>query len=173
MARQLDPLSLAIATDNGEILYFSRQYDRSIQKLRDVQQMEPGFIRSHIIVNAYTAKGMFSEAFADIEQWRKTIDQPWSWAELAYVSGRSGHVRDARSAVNKLLELNKHQPIDASLLFWAYTGMGDREHAFEWLEKAYGQRANILLRLRVDPAFDSLRGDPRFQNFLARVHLAD
>jgi hypothetical protein len=51
--------------------------------------------------------------------------------------------------------------------------MGYKERAFAWLEKAYDQRSNILTRLKVDPAFDSLRDDPRFQDLLSRVHLAN
>jgi TolB-like protein/Flp pilus assembly protein TadD len=173
LARQLDPLSLIIAADNGEILHFSRQYDLAIQKLREVQEMEPGFPRAHVVIHAYVEKRMFKEALADIEQLRKTSHGPWILAETAYVYGRSGRPVDAQRPINKLLELNRRQPIDASLLLWAYTGMGNKEQAFAWLEKAYDQHSNILTRIKVDPAFDSLRDDPRFQDILARVHLAN
>ena len=173
MARRLDPFSMIIATDNADILYYSRQYDLAIKKLREVQEMEPGFPRVHIVVHSYVEKGMFKEALADIEKWRDTTNEPWIWAELAYVYGRSGRTADAQHSVDRLLGMNKHQPLDASLFLWAYTGMGNKEQTFAWLEKAYDQHSNILTRLKVDPAFDPLRADPRFQELLARVHLAN
>ena len=69
-ARQLDPLSLIIAADNGAILYFSRQYDGAIEKWRSVLEMDPDFRRAHLISGAYVEKGMFSEALADTERVR-------------------------------------------------------------------------------------------------------
>jgi hypothetical protein len=116
---------------------------------------------------------MFKEALADIEQLRKTSNGPWISAETAYVYGRSGRSAEAQRIVDKLLEMNQHQKIDAALLVWVYTGMGNTEQAFAWLEKAYDQHSNILTRLKVDPAFDSLRDDPRFQSVLAQIHLTD
>ena len=173
MARRLDPLSMIIATDNGEILYDSRQYDLAIQKLREVQRIDPSLGRSHIIIHAYVRKGMFKEAFADIDQWRTTMDEPWIWAELASLAGQAGRPAEAQRAVDKLIELNRQQILDPSLFFWAYTGMGDKEKALAWLQRSYDQRSRILTRLKVDPAFDSLRDDPRFQSILSRIHLVD
>src|SRR5262249_23674025 len=63
-ARQLDPLSLIIAADNAAILYFSRQYDRSIEKFRAVLDMEPDFPRAHMVIFAYVGKGKFTDAMA-------------------------------------------------------------------------------------------------------------
>lgn len=171
-ARQLDPLALIIAVDNGEILYFSRQYDRAIQQFRAVNEMEPGFPRVHIVNFAYVEKGMFAEALADIETWRRADSStPWSWSVLAYTYGRAGQQADAQRALDKLLELNRRQQIAPAAFVWAYIGMGNKEQAFIWLEKAYSQHAN-LTTLKVDPIYDPLRSDPRFQDLLRRVGLA-
>jgi TolB-like protein/DNA-binding winged helix-turn-helix (wHTH) protein/Flp pilus assembly protein TadD len=171
-ARTLDPLSPIIAVDNGDILYLSRQYERAIQKLRSVEKMEPSLMRAHIVIHSYVEKGMFNEAQADMENWRKAEPGPWIWAELAYIYGRSGRKDDARRALEKLLALNRSQPIDAAPLVWAYAGMGNADQAFAWLEKAYQQHSNTLTRLKADPAFDALRSDPRLQDLLLRVGLA-
>jgi len=173
MARRLDPLSMIIAADNAEILHFSRQYDLAIQKLREIKEMDPRSTRVHIVIHPYVENGMFKEALTDIEDLRKVSNGPWILAETAYVYGRSGRTGYARREITKLLEMNRRQPLDASLFLWAYTGMGDKEQAFAWLQKAYDQHSNILTRLKVDPAFDSLRDDPRFQDMLTRVHLAN
>src|SRR5713226_4037357 len=89
-ARQLDPLSLIIATDKGAILYFSRQYDRAIEQFRAVLDMEPNFPRAHLLVFAYAQEGLFADALADIQKWRRIDNVPGSWAMEAYVYGRSG-----------------------------------------------------------------------------------
>jgi len=169
-ARQLDPLSLVIAVDNGAILYFSRQYDQAIQKLRAVQEMEPNFPRIHIVVFAYVEKGMYTEALADTKNWHEG-SSPWFWSVLAYTYGRAGQQPEAQRALDKLLELNRRQQIDPSALIWAYIGMGNKDQAVIWLEKAYSQHSS-LTTLKVDPIYDPLRSDPRFQDLLRRVGLA-
>jgi TolB-like protein/DNA-binding winged helix-turn-helix (wHTH) protein/Flp pilus assembly protein TadD len=170
-ARQLDPLSLIIAVDNGAILYFSRQYDQAIQEFRAVQEMEPNFPRVHIVVFAYVEKGMYAEALADTKNWREAGSSPWFWSVLAYTYGRAGQQPEAQRALDKLLELNRRQQIDPSALIQVYIGMGNKDQAFVWLENAYSQHSS-LTTLKVDPIYDSLRSDPRFQDLLRRVGLA-
>src|SRR5712692_8163675 len=90
-ARQLDPLSLIIATDNGAILYFSRQYGRAIEQFRTVLQKDPKFSRTSVIIYAYIEKAMFAEALADAERWRRVYGEgPWYWSTRAYIYGRAG-----------------------------------------------------------------------------------
>jgi tetratricopeptide (TPR) repeat protein len=168
-ARQLDPLSLIIVVDNGAILYFSRQYDQAIQKLRAVKEMEPDFPRIHIVVYAYIEKGMYAEALADTKNWREPSSSPWYWSALAYLHGRTGQQSEAQRALDKLLELNRRQQIDPALI-QAYIGMGDKDKAFNLLENAYSQHST-LTTLKVDPVYDPLRSDPRFQDLLRRVGL--
>ncbi len=172
-ARQLDPLSMIIAADNGVILYSSRQYDRAIEKFRAVLAMEPNFSRTGMVINAYVEKGLFADALADIEQRRRAVgDGPWCWLALAYVYGRSGQQVQARRALEKLEQLNRSQQIDPAVITWAYIAVGDKEQALAWLEKAYSQHSNALITLKVEPGYDSLRSDPRFQDLLRRVGLA-
>ena len=170
-ARQLDPLSLIIAVDNGAILYFSRHYDQAIQKFRAVKEMEPNFPRLHIVDFAYIEKGMYAEALADTKNWHEAGSSPWFWSMLAATYGRAGQQPEAQRALDRLLELNRRQQIDPSALIWAYIGMGNKEQAFVWLEKAYSQHSS-LTSLKVDPIYDPLRSDPRFQDLLRRVGLA-
>jgi len=171
-ARQLDPLSLIIAADNGAILYFSRQYDRAIEQFHTVLEMEPGFPRAHLVLYAYVEKGMYAEAVADIEKRGEPDDTPWKWSALAYVYGRSGQPVQARHALEKLEQLYRRQPMDPAAILSAYVGMGKNDQAFAWLEKAYAQHSSGLTSLKVDPGYDPLRNDPRFQDLLRRVGLA-
>jgi TolB-like protein/DNA-binding winged helix-turn-helix (wHTH) protein len=171
IARGLDPLSLIIATDNGAILYFSRQYDRAIDQLQTVLDMDPNFHKAHLVEHAYVQKGMFKEALDDLKKWR-TDDTPWILAEPAYVYGRSGQQALAKRALEKLEELDRRRQMDPAPILWAYLGMGNKEQSFAWLEKAYSQHSNALATLKVEPAYDPLRSDPRFEDLLRRVGLA-
>jgi tetratricopeptide (TPR) repeat protein len=168
-ARRLDPLSLIIAADNGAILYFARQYDRAIEKWRSVLQIDPDFPRAHVVVMAYVEKGMFPEAFADLEAQRHLLEAPVYWSTAAFIYGRAGRTPEARVAMDSLLRTAARQPIQAGVIAAAYIGLGDKEHAFEWLEHAYAQHSNDMTTLKVNPIYDPLRGDPRYRRLLERV----
>ncbi|HXP44811.1 MAG TPA: winged helix-turn-helix domain-containing protein [Candidatus Acidoferrales bacterium] len=169
-ARQLDPLSLIIAADNGAILYYARQYDRAIAQFMAVRQMDPEFSRAKLISYVYVQKGMFAEALSDTQKHSHGAN-PWQWSVLAYIQGRAGQKREAAGALRKLLDLNRRQPIDPMAIAAAHIGMGHNDAAVAWLETARAQHSNGLTALKVDPAYDPLRGDPRFQDLLRRVGL--
>ena len=172
-ARQLDPLSLIVASDNGAILYFSRQYDQAIAKWHSVRAMDPNFPRTGLMRFAYVEKGMFKEALADLEAHRPPADAPWYWFYLAYIYGRSGQVVEAQHALNKLLQLSQRQAVDPCVVALAYAGLRNKDQTLVWLEKGYAQHSNELTTLKVNPGYDFLRGDRRFNDLLRRVGLMD
>jgi len=169
-ARQLDPLSLIIGSDYGVILYLSRQYDRAIEQFRSVLDREPSFPRAHMVAYAYAEKGMYTEALADIENWRRLSDDPHSML-LAYVWGRAGQQVKARQALRNLQQSSQGDKSYAYSIAVAYLGIGDNEKAIKWLQKSYAEHT-ITTALRVDPVFDPLRSDPRFQELLRGMGLA-
>ena len=174
-ARQLDPLSLIIAADKGAILYFSRQYDRAIEQFRAVLDMDPNFPRAHMVLFAYVQKGQFAAALAEVENWRRVDDipSPWPWAAEAYVDGRAGKPAQAQRALEKLEQVNRQWHLDpAPMLALAYAGINNKDKAFAWLHKEYMEHSNAVTTLKVDPVYDSLRSDPRFQELLRGVRLA-
>jgi TolB-like protein/DNA-binding winged helix-turn-helix (wHTH) protein len=168
-ARQLDPLSLIIAADNGAILFFSRQYDRAIEQFRSVREMDPAFPRAGLLGSAYVQKGMLVEA---MKLNVPAADSPYYWSQEAYLYGRMGRLADAKHSLNSLFTLNRRQPADAALVARAYLGVDNKELALLWLEKAYAQRSYSMTALKVDPIYDPLRNEPRFQELLRRVGLA-
>ena len=171
-ARQLDPLSLIIATDNGSILYYARQYDRAIAQFRAVQEMEPNYPRTITSTAAYIEKGQFPDAIAELERWSRGSSGAWLWSWRAYVYGRAGQPVQAGQALEKLKQLYGQQHLGPDPMLWAYIGMGDKDQTFAWFEKAYADHSNALTSLRVNPAYDPLRSDPRFQELMRRVRLA-
>jgi TolB-like protein/DNA-binding winged helix-turn-helix (wHTH) protein/Flp pilus assembly protein TadD len=173
-ARRLDPLSLIIATDRGAILYFSRQYDRAIEQFQGVREMDPSFGRTHLVVDAYLQQGRFAEALANLEDWRRTSgDGIHISSRLVYLYGRMGQTDQARAELRKLEAVNRTQSLDPVPMALAYVGIGDKEAALRSLEKAYAERSNLLTALKVEPVYDPLRDDPRFQELLRRVGLAE
>jgi tetratricopeptide (TPR) repeat protein len=170
-ARKLDPLSLIIASDNAAIFYFSRQYDRAIARFRAVLDMDPGYTRAHLVIAAYAQKGQFAEALADIDVWRRVAgDRPWTAAWEAYVHGRAGDRVRAQEATRKAEQLCREWQVEPTqFMIVSYLGSGDKEQSLTLLERAVREHANIPIGLKVDPIYDPLRNNPRFENLLHRV----
>jgi TolB-like protein/DNA-binding winged helix-turn-helix (wHTH) protein/Tfp pilus assembly protein PilF len=174
-ARQLDPLSLIIPADAGILLLYSRQYDRALEKCRSVLDMDPHFARAAAcMLRVYEVKGMLEQALSWFDEPVRKIasDQPWYWSELAYIHSRSGTRSTAERALQTALRLNRPGQTDPATIVVAYLGLDRKDQAFSWLEKAYAQHSNAMTGLKVDPIYDPLRGDPRFQQLLHRVGLA-
>jgi TolB-like protein/DNA-binding winged helix-turn-helix (wHTH) protein/Tfp pilus assembly protein PilF len=180
-ARQLDPLSLIIATDHAVILYYSRQYDRAIEQFRAVREMEPDFPRAGLIVNAYVADGHFADAVAQLESPAgvrfKAASPPAFFATETYIYGRWGrHPEAVREFAKFEAELKRHPsdsnslPIESWMLLESYLGMQRNDDAIAVLEKAFALRTSALISIKVDPMCDPLRNAPRFQDLLSRAH---
>ena len=173
-ARQLDPLSVIIARDHGTILYFSRQYDRAIEQFRAVRQMDPDFPRSGGFIEAYVQREQFADALAELDKPRTYGSAVWYWSYLAYVCGHSGQRAQAQRALARLELLARRSPSDLTLpLLVAYVGTDRKDEVIALLQKAYSEHSGVLTTIKVDPHYDPLRSDPRFQDLLRRVGLAD
>ena len=172
VARQLDPLSLIIATDHAVILFHAGQYDRAIDQFRSVLELDPDFPRAHIIEAAYAENGMVAEALADLETQRSKLEPHWYWFSLARIYTVSGQTAQARHAAQEFLRLSPRDGVQPSIMAAAFLAMGDREQAFAWLEKAHAEHDNGLTGLKVGRSWEPLRNDPRFQSLLRRVGLA-
>jgi len=172
-ARQLDPLSLIVATDHGAILFFARQYDRAIAQLHGVLDIDPSFDRARgIMIYAYAQQGRFAEALREIEQPHLPPDDPWAWGMRAYIYGRSGRTAEAQHALAKFEQLMRRWPSAVTqALLLTYLATDRKDQAIALLQKASSEHSNAVVGLKVDPNFDPLRSDPRFQELLRRVGL--
>lgn len=171
LARQLDPLSLIIATDHASILYLARQYDRAIAQCRTVPDMDKNFRRaSGILIHSYVQTSRFEEALHEVESWTDDPAVPWVWGWKAYVYGRWGRTTDAEHALAKfeqLLSGYSKDPEPRRVL--PYIATGRTEQAILLLERLYSEHSPAIPALKTDPMYDPLRADPRFQQLLARV----
>jgi tetratricopeptide (TPR) repeat protein len=174
-ARKLDPLSLIIAADYGAILYYSRDYDRAIEQFRSVLRKDPNFLRSaSVITYAYVEKGMYAQALAEEKVLARLYGQgSRHWMMLAYIYGRAGQTELARGELEKLEKLSRQEQVSPVFMLWAHLGISNKEEALADLERAYAEHSMFIVTLKVEPALDPLRSDPRFQDLLHRVGLDD
>lgn len=171
-ARQLDPLSLIITTDSGAILYYARDYDRAVTRLQGVLDADPNSARAHLIVQVYAQQGRYQEALDHLRNWQRLDDGPWVLAFQAYIYGRSGNLSRARAALRKLQLDGRTTHLDSTPLFsLAYAGVGDKKKWIATLQQACRQHSNLPTTFKVDPLFDSLRGDQRFQALVREAGL--
>ena len=152
-------------------MYFARQYDRAIEQFRAVLAMEPNFERAHMVVYPYVEKGMFPEALAETGKWRHGDGSP-VWEVQAYVYGRWGKQQQAERALAQWKQ-ESSAPAGGTgyslAALEAYVATGRKEEALALIEKSYREHSNLVTTLKVEPALDPLRGDPRFQELLRRI----
>jgi TolB-like protein/DNA-binding winged helix-turn-helix (wHTH) protein/Tfp pilus assembly protein PilF len=172
-ARQLDPMSLIIATDRGVILFYARKYDRAIDQFRAVVDMDPGFGNARAFLAAtYVQQGRFAEALKENELMENGEDPPWYWAFTTYIYNHSGNVAQAQHALARFEALSPSLRSDALLArLVAYNGSTQHEKVMSLLEQAYKEHSPALTNIKVDPRYDNVRKDPRFQQLLARMNL--
>ena len=175
-ARQLDPMSLIIANDRGAILYYARQYDRAIEQCQAVLKMDPGTSENfgnarNFIFLSEIEQGKFPQAIEGYNRGYGSTDHPWAWAMKAYAYGRWDKKEESQRALKKFLQLSPQLTEQTPALLFAYFSGPDKKKILDLLEKAYQERSPALTNLKVDPKYDNLRSEPRFQELLRRLRL--
>src|ERR1700722_11702726 len=170
-ALQLDPLSLIMKSDLGVFYYFARQYDRAIAQLHEVIEMEPTFSRAHMIVFPYLETGRADEALADIEERKKAGANFWLLSQEGQVYARTNRVELAQRALEEAKKSSPKESTDPMVFVGAYVALKDDNRALAYLNEAVAQHSPGLTSLKVDPMFNPLRSDARFQAILSRVGL--
>jgi tetratricopeptide (TPR) repeat protein len=173
-ALELDPLSSAVNGLLGAILNFERRYDEAIEHLEKVVQIDPAFARTRLMLaEAYTFRGLYDRALAEAQEAAALSDAPGTVADVGFVHAMAGRRQEALKVADTLIaRYNRHEDGSSGGLAIVYAGLGDRDRAFEWLERSRTLLDPVVGDLKVDPRFDKLRGDPRFAKLLATVGLA-
>jgi TolB-like protein/DNA-binding winged helix-turn-helix (wHTH) protein/Tfp pilus assembly protein PilF len=177
-ARELDPLSLHINHKLCAVLYWARQYDAAIAQCRRTLEIEPKFGPAHWhLAHAYDAKGMHDEAQeeyfladeftgGDVERIRRDRAAVRSSGWRPVLQGIDNWAKALKSSKNP-----REAEEAAYVLAWAYARLGETDPTLEWLEKAYDARPFFLPFIGVEPLFDPMRSQPRFQELLRRIGL--
>jgi serine/threonine-protein kinase len=172
-ADELDPLSLIIGANIGLTYHWMRQYDKAIDQLHKTIALDPNFPSAHInLGSVYAAQGKFDKAITEFQKVRSlTVNSPFGLSHLGYAYARAGKKKEASRVLNELFEFSKHGYSVSIHIAFVYYGLGDKDKAFDWLEKAYKERAIWLLYLKSEPLLDDLRSDPRYIALLKKIGL--
>lgn len=172
-AQELDPLSLPINMTVGWVLLTARRPEESEQQLRKTLEMDPNFILAHHRLGlAYEQQAKYNEAIAEFKQVvTLTERKPLGVAALARAYALAGKRADAQKILNELQQMSNDRYVSPAAVAAIYAALGDKDQAFTWLERAQKEHDGILVRLKVDPRYDSLRSDPRFAELLKRAGL--
>jgi len=170
---ELDPLSLVLNAHLGLALYFARRYDSASEQLRKTLEIDPHFVNANLYL-AYVCsqQGRHEQALAAAQ--RAVEASPGStmaMSALGYAYAASGQRSAAQKLIADLKELAGHRYVSPFDIAVVYAGLGDKDEAFEWFERAFADRSTFLSFLRVNPAMDSLRSDPRFPDLVRRMGL--
>jgi TolB-like protein/Tfp pilus assembly protein PilF len=169
-ALDLDPLSALGNEQLADSYSSARQYDLAIEQYRKTLELYPNQAGPRNSLGwAYVYKGLYDKGLQEIN--KSYGEDPDLSPEVAYVYAVSGNKAKARQILGRLLNLSKQAPIQPHHFALIYAGLGMKEEALVWLEQAYQQHSRMMVWLKVDPRFDSLRPDARFQDLMRRVGL--
>ena len=171
LAQQRDPLSLPVNTDLGFCYYYTGRYDEAVKQLNLVLGMNPNFPPAHLwLGRTYQELGKFDEALAAFRRVEDRIhDWPVSIAARGFVAGVAGRPAQALEALAELEELSARRFVTSYGVALVHAGLGQNDAAFAWLNKAFDERSNWLVWLRLDPRWNGLRPDPRFAQLVSRM----
>jgi TolB-like protein/Flp pilus assembly protein TadD len=172
-ALELDPASVSIRRSVGWLHYYAREPAVALDHFRRALAMNPTADENHRLLGlAYAQLGQYDEAAAAFREAVATSDRPsLATADLGVVAAARGRPGEARAVLEGLrAEAREHyvSPVSFAVL---HVSLGEHDAAFEALERAYQDRRGWLAYLRVEPALDPLRGDPRFTSLLERMRL--
>jgi DNA-binding winged helix-turn-helix (wHTH) protein/TolB-like protein/Tfp pilus assembly protein PilF len=170
-ARRLDPVSLNINSGVGSYFYFTRQYDQAIELLQKTVEMEPSFAEAHWTLGlAYEQKGLSKQAADEFKKVHDLSgDNAGPGAPLGHLYAVTGKTGEARRLIDELRDVSKRRFVSPYEVAVIYAGLGEKEQALEWLEKARDERSLRPVWLKFDPRLDDLRADSRFADLMRRV----
>jgi len=173
MAQELDPLSLAINTGVGHVLYLSQQYERAIEQYRRAVELDPGFMMTHVwFGRPYLEKGMFAEAISELETAvRLSEESTIALAMLGHGLASAGRKDQAMQILEKLQERSKSRYVPSYWIAVIYNGLRDKEQTLAWLRKAFDERSSWLVWSNVEPRLAWLRDDPDFAALMKAMKL--
>jgi len=164
-AMELNPFDNTLVACVGWHCYFGHQYDQTIEYSLKALAMDQnnGFAHSMIGL-AYEQKSMPKEAIAALKKGGDEVG-------LGHAFAVSGDKQQAEEVLAKFYEKRKQGYFSAYNIAIIHQGLGNKDQAFEWLQKAYMERSADLIQINGDPRFTSLRSDPRFQDLIKRIGL--
>ena len=176
LCNELNPLLLPAKSHLALTYYYARQYDAAVDEYRQLLKDDPNRPGAHLGLSAVLLK--MDKEKEGIEEWQRALTLSEN-STVAQELGRNYKRNGLRAAQDALLrdeiralsEEAEHNYVSPTEFAWRFAVIDDKDEAFRWLEKAYSERSPQLFNLNVDPDYDNLRADARFQDLLSRLHL--
>jgi TolB-like protein/Tfp pilus assembly protein PilF len=173
-AQNLDPFSPIVNMDRARVLFYERKYDQAKRQLQAGLNLEPNFPGTHwMLVKIYEGQGDYEEAFAEECKANGVVaENPGFLAQVQEIHSRFGWKSARQKVLSRMLDArSKGRFATAYDLAEASMVLGHREQALSWLQKAADEHHSQVIFVSVDPRFDALRSDPKFQNLARDVGL--
>lgn len=172
-ALNLDPLSLVLNSHLGLILYYARRFDEAIQQFHKALELDQSFpVTNYLLGLAYLKKEMMNEAISEFHKADQlSQSHPGALAGLGQAHGLAGRNAEGRQYLEKLRAVSKTRYVSQYFMACVCIGLGEKDQAFDCLEKAFQERSGWMPHLKVSPIVDGLRSDPRFKSLIQRVGL--
>jgi tetratricopeptide (TPR) repeat protein len=171
-AIELDPLSPVINMDFGRTLIMARRFDEALAQLRKTLEIDPTFYIAHDMLGwALELKGDMRAAIAEYTTAQQLTDNDLrAGVLLAAAKAQLGDKEAAAQMLAELEELSRHRDVRGFERALLYLSLGNHSEAIRWLEKAVADQEGLYIAwIKVDPTFDPLRGDPRFEALVQKV----
>ena len=170
-AEELEPLSFISNSHLGWILYLAGRNEEAIEHCKRLLDVDPNFFPARRYLGlAYEQKGMYSEAIDQFQRGVKLSGSPLMLSLLGHAYAASGKKSEALRILAEL-DQQKQRYVSPYTIATIYAGLGEKDQAFKWLEKAFEDRDIWLMNLKVDPLLKPLRSDSRFANLLQQIGL--
>ncbi len=169
-ALELDPLNPLLNTDLAWFYYLARRYREATTQIRSTLELNPNDAFAHNVAGwCSSAKGNTAEARAEFEKATTLDDLPWYLASAGYTCAVLGDRRQAGQILRELEDLSKKRYVSPSNVATVHLGLGEKEKAFDWLDRAFEDRDPVLWWITSDQLYDSVRDEPRFRALVRRV----
>jgi eukaryotic-like serine/threonine-protein kinase len=165
-ALEIDPLSLIINRQYGESMIYARKYEAGIIQLKKTLDLDPSFVVAHVSLSLiYQLTGRYPETIEEFAKFQEMIGEDRNAAIIRQSFAKGGFEGFLRTMTgeNRLSNTTSY-----SMATW-YAKLGEKDQAFDELNKAYENREYYIVLLKVDPRFDNLRSDARFAALLQRI----
>ena len=171
LAHELDPLTVGPINLMGVNYYFQRDYDKSLKQWDKSLQINPSSAIAYFnLFHVYVGKKSYEKAIAALQEQFKLEGRTQGADAIGQSYKRAGFGAALQTMI-EIDEKSSSQDYDPFEVATAYSLLGNKDRAFVWLDKAVEARSNFVLSLNVDPTWDNIRSDPRFEELVRRIGL--
>jgi serine/threonine-protein kinase len=166
-AQDLDPLSVAINANVGNLHCMAGRFDQAREAVRIALDLDPENEWAHRVnARLYAIDGRYQEAIAEVEPWS---DSKTSLSDLGCFYAWAGMEDEARRVIEELERRSRTEWVPPTQIGLVYAALGDADQAIRWLERAFEEIDPDLTFLNRDPFYDAIRDDPRFKDLVRRI----